>query len=234
MILRQFNDDGIKRFRKEIDKCRKDPQSKIDFQLLEDDTLTEIIPGAVDVEHKGFETKGEAGQYLHSILDSTPVQNIMSNVGLWSWLSLYFFDSVCPLKPQGRKVKSDYFYIYEPGFRRFYRHLLFVSWRVFDIAPKHHRLVTTTLIGKGDSITDEIIKRLSRIRIPCMFEVLDRVYWDETTQKLRKHAGSWGRRGNLRRFLRVIEHLEKTYDLQILDATQFINLLGDEFDFSSR
>jgi hypothetical protein len=235
MLLRQFNTDGIERFRKELEKCRRDPLSKIDFQFLEDDIFTEIIPGDILLEYIKFETKGDAGKYLHSILDTALVHdNIMWNVGLWSWLSLFFFDSICPPNSLGhRKVKSDYYYIYDTSSRRYYRHLLFIPWRVLDIAPDHHRLVTTTPVDTGDSITDEVIKNETLRRIPCIFEVLDRIYWDETRQKVRKRVSGPGvRKGDLRnRFVKIIRQLDKTYDLQRLNAVQLIELLGDEFNF---
>ena len=111
MKLRQFNDSGITWFREILQTCRNNPSAIIDRQPLEDDTLTQKIPGSVDVTSQNFKTRGDAGQYLHSLLD--PVcshDDLMTNTGLWSWLSLLFFDSVCPLREnKGRKVRSDYY-----------------------------------------------------------------------------------------------------------------------------
>ena len=78
------------------------------------------------------------------------------------------------------------------------------------------------------------MKKLYLLRIPCIFEVLDRIYWDNITNKSRKNIADMTiRKGNLtHRFPCIIQQLEKTYDLQSLDADKFIDLLGDEFNFT--
>ena len=239
MILRQFNTSGIERFRKELERCKKNPFATMDIQLLEDDVFTEIVPGTATVEQKHFKTKGDAGNYLHPLLASTSLtpDNISTNTGLWSWLSLFFFDSVCPQNQQGRRRVNDaHYYIYDHRWNYYYRHLLFVSWKVRDIANGQHRLISSTKINEIDRVTRLIMNKLFVIRIPCIFEVLDRIYWNDATQQARKNiTDSEIREGDLAsRLPQVIRQLEKTYDLQSLNADQFMNLLGNEFDFSSR
>jgi hypothetical protein len=217
--------------------CRENPHSIVDLASLSDDALTAELQCSVEVTAQVFQKRGEAGTYLHSILDSTALtrDDIMSNIGLWSWLSLFFFDSICPSREnKGRRVNSDYYYIYDRKRRDYYRHLLYVSWRIQNLAGNHHRLFTTARIDTIDKVTDRVMGNLTLIRIPCIFEVLDRLYWDEKSQDIRKKMGSTKtHRGNLlHRFPAVIEQLEMTYDLQSLNADQLIDLLGDEFDFS--
>ena len=76
------------------------------------------------------------------------------------------------------------------------------------------------------------MKRLYLIRIPCIFEVLDRLYWDDDLQRpkigvvdsKRVKAGDLSHRLPVR-----IRQLEKTYDLYSLDCNQLLELLGTEF-----
>ena len=237
MKLRQFNAKGIEHFRNILQECRENPHSEVERHLLEDNTLTEEIVGSAEVMQQVFKTKGEAGKYLHLILKSAFLDedNLASNVGLWSWLSLFYFDSLCPRNAQGhRKVKAVHHYIYDQRWNYYYRHLLFVSWKVWDITQGQHRLITATKINEIDRVTRYIMNKLSMIRIPCIFEVLDHLYWNETTNKAKKNiAGSEVRRGDLNRLPAVIRQLEITYDLQSLNADQLIELLGDEFIFST-
>jgi len=71
-----------------------------------------------------------------------------------------------------------------------------------------------------------------------MFEVLDKIYWNDNKSEARKgitNPRKRTRKGDLtNRFPRVIRQLERAYDLQDLDADQLIELLGDEFVFSTR
>ena len=69
--------------------------------------------------------------------------------------------------------------------RHFYRHLLFISWQIIQVAPKHNRLFLGSSVSTLDKVTTEVMKRLYLTRIPCIFEVLDRLYWDESRGRLR-------------------------------------------------
>jgi hypothetical protein len=71
-------------------------------------------------------------------------------------------------------------------------------------------------------------------RIPCFFEVLDRLYWDEKRGRARPGVTDFQKvtAGNLVHRLPIrIRQLEKTYDLHSLTADQLLSLLGDEFAF---
>ena len=80
------------------------------------------------------------------------------------------------------------------------------------------------------------MKRLFVTRLPCAFEVLDRLYWDEHKNRPRKGATSAKPSpGNLaHRFPMRIRQLEKTFDLMSLNADQLLELLGEEFAFARR
>ena len=41
-------------------------------------------------------------------------EEVAVDAGLWTWLTLLFFDSVCPVAHGKRSVKNDYHYIFEP------------------------------------------------------------------------------------------------------------------------
>lgn len=79
------------------------------------------------------------------------------------------------------------------------------------------------------------MKRLFLTRIPCIFEVLDRVYWDESRARARTGVVQGTvKPGDLRhRFPIRIRQLEMTYDLFSLIANQLIELLGREFQFEN-
>jgi hypothetical protein len=108
---------------------------------------------------------------------------------------------------------------------------LFISWQVLRIAPTYNRLLLQTPVSSLDAITDQVMKRLYLTRIPCIFEVLHKLYWDTDRQGPRKGITSnKTRQGDLRhRFPIRIQQLEKTFDLQTVSATQLIALLGGEF-----
>ena len=194
--------------------------------------MTIVPEPGIEIVPQQFVTKGDAANYLTNTLDALSADSVANNAGLWTWLTLFFFDQVCPSTDGVRVVRNDYHYIFEPkNPRHYYRHLLFLAWRVQNVAPVYNRVMLTSSASTLDKVTTEIMKRLFLIRIPCIFEVLDRLYWDDDRGRIRPGVvGQVVRAGDLtHRFPLRIRQLEMTYDLQSLNADQLIDLLGDEF-----
>jgi hypothetical protein len=237
MMLRRFNDSGLKAFGDMLAHCRSHPADPMNEDLLETPQFTSELQQAVEVEQRVFKTRGDAVVYLESVLSAIPDFEVEQDAGLWSWLSLFYFDQVCPLKAGERKVRNDYHYNFEPrNQRHFYRHLLFVGWKARKIDPSNCRLFLHGPVNLLDQVTQEVMKRLFLTRVPCMFEMLDRLYWDPS--RSRPRSGIVTRKspkgGDLIHRLPIrIRQLEKTYDLMSLTADQILELLGEEFSFAS-
>ena len=237
MKLRRFNEAGMNAFREQLVAMRVNPDRDPPIELLEHRELTEVVSPEVAIAVEHFQTKGQAARYVSAVLNKVSSEAVAGDAGLWTWLTLVFFDSVCPIVHGKRNVKNDYHYIFEPrNMRNFYRHLLFVSWHVLRLAPHHNRLFLTSRIDSLDSATAEVMQRLYLLRIPCIFEVVDRLYWDEARRRpVKGRIRSKIQHGNLRYRLPMrIRQLEKTYDLMSLSADQLLELLGDEFSFGRR
>ena len=168
MIVRQFLPSGIKAFRSFLAICREDPRTPVPFRSLEDETLTEVIKPSITIAPKRFATRRDAAVHLSDLMAPLSDQEVAANAGLWTWLTLLFFDEVCPPKAGKRKVRNDYSYIYEPNnSRHFYRHLLFIAWRALRIAPEHNRLfLNDNSVSSLDKVTSEVMQRLYLTRIP--------------------------------------------------------------------
>jgi hypothetical protein len=235
MIVREFNEAGIKAFKQFLSDCRGNPALPVPTNLLEDAALTKVLNPAVTIEARHFKSRRDAADYLTAQLAALPDQLIADSAGLWTWLALFFFDEVCPPKAGKRTVRNDYYYIFEPkNPRHFYRHLLHIAWLGKHLAPVHNRLLLDVALTSLDQVTAEILKRLFLTRIPSIFEVLDRIYWDDERNQVRSGIVTSGtvRPGDLiHRFHIRIRQLECTYDLVSLTADHLIELLGDEFKF---
>lgn len=234
MKLRRFNHSGVDAFRRRLSELRQAPATAAPLELLDDERLTEVMVPELQIEGSVFETRREAANYLSMVLQGLRPEQVAVDAGLWTWLSLLFFDSVCPVVDGQRVVRNDYHYIFEPrNSRHFYRHLLFIAWQILRLAPRWNTLLLRSRPSSLDKITTEVLKRLYLTRIPCIFEVLERLYWDP--ERRRPRAGITGSRvtaGNLTHRLPLrISQLEKNYDLVDLNAEQLIELLGEEFSF---
>ncbi len=238
MIVREFNASGIAAFKSFLAECRIQPQMSVPRELLQDDSLTEKLSAVVTAELRHFGARREAADYLTAMLAPLPEDEVAQNAGLWTWLTLFFFDEVAPFRQGKRTVRNDYSYVFAPKqSRRFYRHLLFIGWYAARLAKPHERLFMTARVSSLDQVTDRVMSRLFLTRIPCIFEALDRLYWDEGRGKAR--AGIVDQKvvkpGDLRHRLPIrVRQLERTYDLFSLTADQLIELLGEEFQQGRR
>lgn len=230
--LRQFNQAGVVAFKEFLEHARNDLTTPVPWELLVDPAVTEVVRPLVEVDRPGFNTKGDAAQYLSPRLAVLPEEQVLKNGGLWTWLALFYFDDVCPAVRGHRRVLNDYYYVFMPAdSRRYYRHLLWVSYRILRSAPCHNRLLLQTPLSSLGKVTERVMERLYLTRIKCMFEILDRLYFDERRGKAKPRiVDPYPRPGDLRHRLPVrIRQLEKTYDLNVLTADQLIGLLGEEF-----
>jgi hypothetical protein len=237
MKLRRFTDSGIEQFRIFLAKARENANVLVPVELLEDDAHTEVVDPEIEIEDQSFATRADAATYFHAKLAVLNADDVNSDSGMWSWLSLYYFDQVCPVMNGRRTVRNDYTYIYEAGvMRHFYRHLLYVAWRIKQIAPTHNRLFLHSKVHVMDKVTTEVMKRLYLTRIPAIFEAIDRLYWNETSRGPRTSIVNPRKRempGDLTTRLPIrLRQLEKTYDLYSLSADQLLELLGEEFALS--
>lgn len=233
MIARAFTDEGVREFRGWLAAARRDPTLPPPRHLVGDERLARPVAPHVTVEPVRLHTKREAAAYLERALAPLPDDELARHAGLWIWLSAFFFDEVCPSRGGRRRVHNDYYYVFEPhNPRHYYRHLLFVSWNVRRLARGHDRVFLDTPLWQLDKATEKVMSKLYLTRIPSIFEVIDRLYWDATRGRVRAGVlNPWpGSPGDLTNRLPLrIRQLEKTYDLVSLDADRLLELLGDEF-----
>ena len=233
MRLRTFNEAGIHAFRRFLLDARLNPARLVPNELLEDDSLSQLVAPAIEVEARHFRLRADAAEYLRSLLEPLHAHQAENDAGLWTWLTLFYFDEVCPPEDGQREVKNDYCYIFEPkNPRHYYRHRLYIAWRIIMSEPTYNKLFLNVPLPQLDKVTEEVFKRLFLTRIPCVFEVLQRLYWDKKNGRARRGIVSPQKvkAGNLyHRFPIRIQQLERTYDLVSLTADQLIDLLGDEF-----
>jgi len=233
MQIRRFNDRGIDQFQSMLSAIRKCPTTKPDWSLCEDIRFTDRNLPPIYIDRPGFATKRDAAVYLRRLLEPITDRQLERDGGLWTWLSLYFLDDICPLDKNGeRRVLNDYHYIYFPtNMRWHYRHLLSISWRILLRAAPYDRLFLDTPINSLQSVVENTVRNLYLTRIPCIYMVLERLYLDPSTGKVKPRAiGPHVFEGDLSyRLPRKLRQLEKTFDLHSLSADQLFELLGSEF-----
>ncbi len=231
-ILRRFNNAGITEFVRRIETLRAGGAAEIDDAFVTDGKLTEPIVPEVPIERPAFKTKWDAGAYLSERTRAARTVHGDDDRGLWTWLSAWHWDAVCPVRDDGRrKVLNPLSYVFGYGFaKRQKQHLLAAATHVFELHPDSRLLLTGPVYSLTQAV-HEVLTRLSLMRISGIAELLDVLYWDKTAERIKRGVvDNTPRPGDLRNRLPArIRQLEVTHDLTNLNAEQLLNLLGDEF-----
>jgi hypothetical protein len=231
--LRRLNEEGINQFRRYLTDLRNDGTLGIPDHLLRGNETSESVAGSRSVERVGFVTKKQAAEYLLELLASLNLPDIENDVGLWSWLSLFFFDAVCPVVNGKRKAVADPHYILDAAnHNRRYRHLLATPFVIIRALPDHNRIFLNAPLPVHGDLIEQTMSRLFLIRIPSVREAIDLLYFDPQTDRAKKGTlNKTPKRGDLRtRFPIRIRQLSMTHDIMAMTGEQLIDALGNEFD----
>jgi hypothetical protein len=227
----RLNDNGIARFREYLAKVRAGEEITPPFEVLNSNECCVPIASAPMVTARAIGTKREAATYLHELIDPLQISDLRRDVGLWSWLGLFFFDAICPLDGEKRKVKADAHYILDLQHTRVYRHLLRTPYQVLESIPKYNSLFLEQPVSTHGELIEQVFGgRLFVIRLPAVAQVVERLYFDAPRRRPKFGFTSESRRGNLRKRLPVrVQQLMLTYDVAGMSADQLLDALGDEF-----
>lgn len=230
MQIGTLNDTGIARFKDYIESLRKGSLNEPPYELLEGKETSDVVCGAAELESRSFRSRLEVAKYLGENLISLS-DPVLGHIGLWAWLSLFFFDELCPPVESGeRKPGRDYRYIPSTDFREYYRHLLAGPYRLFRLYGEGARLLLLNSLDEPGDIYEQLASRQDVISIPGVVEAVDMLYFSQKDNS-HKRGTTGKRRGNLRRFIALIQQLDLTYDLFSISGKEIVDLLPPEFDF---
>jgi len=196
--------------------------------------LTDEICPPIEVEHLTFGSRYAAAEYLAAVLRSSNLTDIELDRGLWAWLSLFYFDELCPADLKGRRKPGERArWIPVTGVSwRYYRHLLAGPYRIYmahSDSPDRARLVLCGPLHQPGDIVEQIASRQEFITNAGIINAASKLYFDPSTQKPRRGAASKTGKGTVRRFTDVLNQFDVTWDLYSLEAQDVIQMLPDEF-----
>lgn len=239
--LRKLNSRGIMRFRQLLENMRAKGDARFEKDLFElrDNPEFHGLTLAARVEQRSFSNAFELAEYLHSKLAALPARDIegesgYGEVGLWSWLSLWFFGEVCPIKPNGKRdVRGDDRYIpnTESEFfaHRYYRHLLAGPYRVYQQHESDARLLLCAPAHEQNGLYRKLADHQDLMQTRGIVRAVGLLYFDHEAQRPKVATGG-DKPGALSRFVDVVRQLDLTYDLNGLSGEELLTILPDEFD----
>lgn len=230
-MVRQLNEAGIAGFDQYIKRLATDAVEPPPFHLLSsDDTSTPLAP-AVEVEDRPFASKRDVAEHLVERLAGLDRARVDYNAGLWSWLSLLYFNQLCPPDADARRhPKKEALYIPTQHGWTYYRHLLACPYRLLRLYPTHARLFMHGPLHQHADVTEQFASRMEIITNPRMVEAIDRLYYSTNANAPKRGATTRTRAGNARRLVDIFWQFHLTYDMYAMSAEDILRLLPQEFD----
>jgi hypothetical protein len=227
--LRSLNGRGIEELRAFLQQIREGAEFRANPAILYVDDYTTRLPRTIEVEPRPFASKFEAAQCLSRVVNELP--GAADDVGLWSWLALYYFDQLSPLDASGRRrPREDYHYIPSREGWQNDRHLLAGPCKLFAMHGAHARLLLHPPVHQHGAFVYDLGFRRDLITNRGLIEAIDVLYWDPKRNAPKRGATTTSRAGNLRRLITVVQQLDFNYDLYGMRADEILALLPPEFD----
>lgn len=234
MNLRRLNEAGIQQFSDFLVLLRAEPTRQPPMGLLTDERFSQLIEPAISIDQPSFPNRYSLAEFVHEHLFQARIQDGEKDVGIWCWLALYFFDSICPVNSEGaRKVREVAAYIPEPAnFRRYYRHLVlgpYLIYRAHSDQPERALGLLCKAPHTIDDIVGQLAARQEFVTNPGIVELVTKLYYSPTTTKTKPGAGGKGK-GSPRRLSDILWQFDLTWDLYAMSVDEFVSILPREFD----
>jgi len=229
--IRSFNEEGINEFERIISEIRNSNMKNIPEDLLYDEQYSETHEPVINVERVDYKNKNELVPYLVSQLNLKLNKQLYFDKGMWTWLSAFFFNNICPADGNGkRKVNETAFYILRDprNYTKYYRHLLAYPCRLYSELAESSKIFLIGTFQKRGEITEQFGAYQEIALNKGILDAANQMYWDNVSGNLKKGAAGKGG-GSARRFVRIIRQYQLTYDLNSMQGNQIVSLLPSEF-----
>jgi hypothetical protein len=234
MKVRRLTNTGVGDFSAWIGRLCEAQMLDPPLRLLADDATSEPFQPEIDVAQRIFANRFDAAKYLAEKLAVPGVVNPERDVGLWAWLTLFYFDQLCPKRADGTRKPGELArYIVATGsFQRIYRHLLlgpFLVYRAHDSDPSAAMAVLQSPLHQPGEIVEQLASRQEFIANSDIMRCATWLYFDAARGALKRGSGGKGP-GSPRRFASTLNQYDLTYDLAALDHQGLMDMLPSEFD----
>lgn len=233
MILRRLTQSGIITFSEYLDKLESEPTRTPPSELLVDVKSSESFRVPLNIQERHFNSRFAAAEYIYSLFSSANVVNIESDIGVWGWMTLFYFDELCPVRTNGeRRPRERAAYVPEPdNFQRYYRHLLLGPYLIYRANLDNPKRAMAFLC-KPLPIIDDIVAQLAAdqeiISNKSIVELATHLYFDASTGAAKSGAGGKGM-GSPRRLAAFMNQLKLTWDLYSISFDELLSVLPKEF-----
>ena len=230
--LHELTAEGVERARRFLAGLRASPGTDPEppRELLYDEPWSERSGHDVEVERRPFATRREAAEYLAPKLDGL---RVVDDAGLWSWLGMFYFAGTVPRKNGAVDLPAVESFVFRDdpsttegrrSYQRRYRHYLRSAWRLHEQHADAAFLLDEPITAFPD-LTDRILSNFRVFNSRGVVPLMLRLYTDGSGHKPLYPRSP----GGLRHLIRVLDQLERTYDVYGMEPDALLRVLPSEF-----
>jgi len=231
MMVRRLSNAGIERFVAFLRGLETAPGDR-PAVLLESQEFSEPFDPTVVIEERSFSSRLEVAEYLYARFHAAGASGVENDRGLWAWLALFYFDTLCPPDKRGRRKPGALArWVPDGDFKRYYRHLLAGPYRIYRAYRREPELALGLLCTPPSTmgeIVEQIASRQELVTNRAVVGTVTALYVD-SAGGLKRGAGGKGA-GSPRRLADVLAQLDLTYDLYSMEPSELLAMLPQEFD----
>lgn len=233
MSLYRLTARGVVEMNRWLDSIQNQPTTGVPEELVNLGRLVEASGYGDIAEPRLFGTRFDWATYALTLTGSAADVRVQSDAGLWAWLTLVYFDQVCPPSAGIRKLGQRARYVPTgTDFRTYYRHLLAGPWQILAAhrdEPERARAVLGGALHKPGDLYEQVASRMELATSATVLSLSNALYLDAQTGRRKRGSGGAGK-GSPRRLAEVLLQLDLTFDIYAMPMEKLLRLLPKEFD----
>ena len=243
-VLRRLNEKGMERLLEFLHSVKSDPNQAPPVEILNHALTSEDLGNIeINIDPQTFGSRLAAARYLHGQLSESGLAQIDSDRGVWAWLSLFYFDELCPPDKKGNRLPGqDARWIPDTGHAfRYYRHLLAGPYRIYRTHrndPSRAMILLCGPLAQPGDIVEQLASRQELVTNASLLSTASALYLDNATGLPKRGATSTeklndrtrGKPGTVRRLVDVYKQFDVAWDMYAMATESIVALLPKEFD----
>jgi len=233
MSLHRLNARGIAEMNRWLDAVQNQPATGVPGELLNVSAFVEATGYGDIAEPRIFDTRYDWANYALTLTRSEKDSHVQSDAGLWAWLTLVYFDQVCPPAAGNRKLGQRARYVPTgTDYRTYYRHLLAGPWQILCAhrdEPERARALLGGALHKPGDLYEQVASRMELATSATVLSLSNVLYLDAHTGRRKRGSGGAGK-GSPRRLAEVLMQLDLTFDIYAMPMEKLLRLLPKEFE----
>jgi len=224
----QKGEDSFREFLNQVRENKSFPKPDLNNEPFSE----EFSPRIIIDDMITFKSKQELAEYLNKVFEISGVkrEDVIGDKGLWTWLAYTWFEQITNNRCNILKREEHYICTSPSNYRRYYIHLVAPCYIIYSLyGLPISKLFVYNPPWEINDFTERVAANQFIISHKNIMEAIYRLYFDERSGRPKRGASS-DEEGSVRRFIKVIQQFEFTYDIYSMSSDQIINLLPPEFN----